>query len=174
MIRPSPHSHLRLKIVLSEQNRLKSFSTLCEYRFQPPAETIGESHRLLVEQGTQTQTVMYSCQIRRPLAYLDGEVSSNNILFLASWRPSSTWTAKPAKHRYVACQRRNEQFTFLSLWQVTAHKPHRTLGTVLYLWWECSLLVRGGGWLVDFYFIYLFYFDPPHVNHLLMLFLKYE
>ncbi|MDF4346004.1 hypothetical protein P3386_24505, partial [Vibrio parahaemolyticus] len=29
---PSPHLHLRLKIVLCEQN--KSFSMLCEYRFQ--------------------------------------------------------------------------------------------------------------------------------------------
>ncbi|MDF4362421.1 hypothetical protein P3514_34620, partial [Vibrio parahaemolyticus] len=39
---------------------------------------------------------------------------------------------------------------------------------------DCSLLVRGGGYLVDFYVINLFYFDPPYVNHLLMLFLKYE
>ncbi|XP_049913182.1 protein adenylyltransferase SelO-like isoform X2 [Epinephelus moara] len=47
-------------------------STNQQKEFQPAAETKGKSCRLLVERGSQTQTGMYSCQIRRRLIVLHG------------------------------------------------------------------------------------------------------
>ncbi|MDF4336109.1 hypothetical protein P3383_23330, partial [Vibrio parahaemolyticus] len=84
---------------------------------------------------------------------------SNNFLFAVVMTAQKYLNSRAMAAHSMWPIRGETSRSHLSLWQVTAHKPHRTLGTVLYLSGE------EGGWLIFISFIYFILIPPMLITY---------